>query len=69
MLWIALVADSGFGKSPAINATRRPIDQLQAEAMKSYNDEIRQYEAKVNECKRSSKGKPPLRPVTPVTLD
>lgn len=35
-LWIALIAPTGAGKSPAITAARRPLDLLQAESFVRY---------------------------------
>ena len=36
MLWMAMVADSGYGKSPALNKTREPLDRLEEEALERY---------------------------------
>jgi len=36
MLWVVLIADSGFAKSPALKFARRPLDLLQNAAWKRY---------------------------------
>jgi hypothetical protein len=58
MLWVALIADSGYGKSPALNFARKPIDLLQIEAMEQYEMAMEQYEKNMEEYERQRKRKP-----------
>lgn len=44
-LWCALVATSGGGKSPALNAASKPLRKLQVEAQKTYKKEYAAYKA------------------------
>jgi hypothetical protein len=53
MLWVALVAESGYGKSPALKYARHPIDKLQAAALDKYNQEKKQYEANLEAYKQT----------------
>jgi hypothetical protein len=77
MLWVALVADSGLGKSPALNKAREPIDQLQIDAQDKYSREMTQYEvadAEYQKYLKSSRKKSdsslsaPEKPVKPVMI-
>jgi hypothetical protein len=43
ILWTAVVGDSGTVKTPAINTVRSPMEELQKEATKSYDDAAASY--------------------------
>lgn len=45
-IWIILIARSGYGKSPAINALVEPIKRFQAIAEKQYCLQMKEFEAK-----------------------
>jgi len=40
MLWIVLIADSGFAKSPALTFARKPLDRLQDKALQTYKNRL-----------------------------
>jgi len=52
MIWVVPIADSGFGKSPALDCARMPIDQLQIQAMDLYKTRKEQYDTDLDEYKR-----------------
>jgi len=72
MLWVALIADSGFGKSPALDFARKPIDRLQIEAWEKYKEEKEQYDADFEEYNRQQRNRKkedyivPVKPKEPV---
>ena len=71
MLWVVLVAESGFGKSPALDYARKPIDRLQTEALEKYEEEKIQYDIDLEDYKqymRNRKKNEPasFKPVEPV---
>lgn len=45
VLWVALVALTGAGKSPAIRAARRPLDVIQAEAFATWQERMETWRA------------------------
>lgn len=64
-LWIAIIADPGSGKSPAISHARRVFEKLQFNYVEAYRDALRQFEEKDQRWKSSKddeKGPKPLRP-------
>jgi len=76
MLWVALVADSAGGKSPALKHIRKPIDRLQADAARHYKLQMEMFIADSEKYKQSKKSKknsenndcpklvvPPVKPV------
>jgi len=79
ILWIALVADSGGGKSPALAALLEPLEKLQKIAsgrfgnqMQMFENEQQIYEVDLATWRANRKGKngdkvtePPLRPRAP----
>jgi hypothetical protein len=72
MLWIALIADSGFGKSPALTPAQEPIVQLQCEALDIFEAEMQQYDANsetYRQLQKQQKGESRvalIKPVKPV---
>jgi hypothetical protein len=44
-IWMAIIADTGHGKSPVIKALTKPIIHAQGEAQQEYQDELADYEA------------------------
>jgi|GEM_PF-3227980 len=50
MLWVAVVADSGFGKSPALTFPRQPIDLLERDVRKKYKEDYAKYKAQSKGC-------------------
>ncbi|MCL2347655.1 MAG: DUF3987 domain-containing protein [Planctomycetaceae bacterium] len=58
MLWVVVIADSGFGKSPALNFAREPIDRLEREARERYKKERAEYDAKMKERNRRQGSQP-----------
>lgn len=72
MLWTALIADSGFGKSPALDYARKPIDRLQMDAWEQYKAEKEQYDIDLEEYHRQQRSHKkedhsvPDKPVEPV---
>lgn len=73
-IWTVVVASSGTGKTPALNAVLEPIRRFQTEADESYKESLAEYEQEMegfNEQKRSRKRnksqEPPLeKPVEPI---
>ena len=72
MLWVALIADSGLGKSPALDAARKPIDHLQIEAWEKFKTEKEQYDTDLEEYTRQQRNRKkedyivPVKPAEPV---
>jgi hypothetical protein len=66
MLWCALIAKSGQGKSPALDFARKPIDMLQMDAWERFKTEREQYEVNVEEYHRLSRVKKPNESIIPV---
>ena len=54
MLWCALVAPSGFGKSPPLHFASKPIRQLQREAHKAYKKAYAEYKELASQHKSAS---------------
>jgi len=52
MLWCAMIADSGFGKSPALDPVRAPLDQLQIKALEQYESDMKHYEEDLDRYKK-----------------
>jgi hypothetical protein len=55
-IWMAIIADTGHGKSPVIKALTKPIVHLQGKAQQQYRDELVEYEddvRKFNSLKKS----------------
>lgn len=44
-IWMAIIAETGHGKSPIIKALTKPIIHAQGEAQQEYQDELADYEA------------------------
>ncbi|OYD06105.1 DUF3987 domain-containing protein [Paludifilum halophilum] len=72
-LYSALVADTGTGKSPALEQAFEPILSIQKEYAQIYQNQLeeydtayRQYQAKVNEWKKKKDGDPPTEPERPL---
>lgn len=42
-LWLIIIAHSGYGKSPALNALVKPIKEMQAAAYKVFSEAVREY--------------------------
>ena len=72
MLWVALIADSGLGKSPALDAARKPVDRLQIESWEKFKTEKEQYDADFEEYLRQQRNRKkedyiaPVKPKEPV---
>jgi len=65
VLWVALVAEPGSAKSPALDHARRPLDTLQREADERYHELLGQWEEKVelwNRADKEIRGSKPSRP-------
>lgn len=45
-IWMAVIADSGYGKSPLINTLMKPIEKLQLKAMEKYQEALEEYQTK-----------------------
>jgi hypothetical protein len=72
VVWSAIVAESGVGKSPALHAVYRPLHRLEAEAAREYDAAAREheiatavYQQREAEWKRTGKGEPPAKPEPP----
>lgn len=50
-LWLIIIAHSGYGKSPALNALIRPVKELQAEAHKIFQEELNKYKKMLRAAK------------------
>lgn len=50
VLWIAVVGQTGTGKTPALNAVRRPFDLLQERAWTEWRDRHHAWLAERNRC-------------------
>jgi hypothetical protein len=64
-LWVALIADPGSLKSPALNLARWPLDILQREATDLYNELLAQWDEDVQRWNRADaegRGPKPVRP-------
>ena len=72
MLWVALIADSGLGKSPALDFARKPIDRLQIESWERYKVAKEQYDTEFEEYLRQQRNRKkedyivPIKPTEPV---
>ena len=72
MLWVALIADSGLGKSPALDYARKPIDRLQINAWETYKSAKEQYDTDFEEYQRQQRSRKkediivPVKPIEPV---
>ena len=51
-LWIAVVQDSGKGKSPAFKNMMRPLSKINAELLSEYAEQKKEYVKHVEKCKR-----------------
>lgn len=47
-IWLALVGNTGVGKTPSINAITFPLEKLNAIEIKKYVEEYKRYEAFIN---------------------
>ena len=73
ILWVAVVGDSGVGKTPAFKLAVGPLRRRQGEAIKRYLDELEEYRVAKLEYERDLKkwttskgvGPPPARPEKP----
>lgn len=66
-LWMAIIAETGHGKSPIIKALAKPIINAQGEAQREHQDEMADYEddlRKFNAYKKADQAsiKPPTKP-------
>jgi hypothetical protein len=66
-IWMAIIADTGHGKSPVIKALTKPIVHLQGRAQQEYRDELTEYDddlRKFNSLKKSDQAfvTPPDKP-------
>lgn len=74
VLWTVIVAESGARKSPPIDKALRPVHDMQAEAMKEFNNRLIEYKLNLEEHRRKMKayhadgaeGEPPREPEKPV---
>ena len=68
MIWFALIAPSGFAKSPPLNYARKPIDRLQREAREKYEWDKEQYAIDLAEYKKAvaDNSNIPKKPTPPV---
>jgi len=55
MLWCAMIADSGFGKTPPLRFAQEPIHRLQSKAHKAYEEERKDYEKQMERYKRNQR--------------
>jgi len=55
MLWVALIADSGLGKSPALTYAQEPVVQLQREEFDRFGVEMEQYDVNLDTYKQAQK--------------
>ncbi len=60
--WIIIIASSGYGKTPAIDALIKPINVLQAEAYKTFQQEVAEYKQKVRMSKQDAQIELPEEP-------
>jgi hypothetical protein len=63
-LWAATVGDPSILKTPVIAACTKPIDRLDAEARQVHQDEMRAYQAALDDTKKSE-GDGTLKPTRP----
>ncbi len=54
-IWSGLVAPTGYGKSPAINASMDHIEDLQAESYRKYQDELNKYKLQRSQVNKGKK--------------
>ena len=61
-LWIAYIAESGYGKSPAQNAILHPVERLQARDTDRYKAELKAYEGILRKAKKEDSFEIPEKP-------
>lgn len=61
-LWIAYIAESGYGKSPAQNAILHPVRRLQAKDTDRYNAKLKAYDEAVRKARRDDSAQIPEKP-------
>ncbi|MBL9080506.1 MAG: DUF3987 domain-containing protein [Planctomycetales bacterium] len=73
IIWTAIVANSGASKSAGIDISRKPVQEMQNTALKSYRTEVQEYEAQLQDyehCLRAFQkngtGKRPVKPEKPI---
>ena len=61
-LWLIIIAPSGYGKTPVINTLMEPINQLQALANITYQEELKKYKKELEEARGDEKKETPQEP-------
>ncbi len=54
-VWLNVISETGFGKSPVINTLIDPVSKMQGEAYKEYRREYSEYKRELEEYKSLSK--------------
>ena len=62
IVWAAVIAPPGSGKSPALNVARRPLDGLQGDAWEVYQVALAEWERQVAAAKAEKRHDEPPRP-------
>ncbi len=61
-IWFMLIAATGFGKTHLIDMLMKPLDKLQSEAYKEYEDLVELYDAALRKAKKNPETDVPVKP-------